>query len=92
MNIPRFFIDRPIFAVVLSVLILIAGGLTLLKLPLSEYPQVTPPTVQVTASYPGANPEVIAETVAAPLEQVINGVENMLYMSSHFRAFSRPRL
>ncbi|MEK1870052.1 MAG: efflux RND transporter permease subunit, partial [Ensifer adhaerens] len=57
MNIPRFFVDRPIFAVVLSVLMLIGGGLTLLKLPLSEYPQVTPPTVQVTASYPGASPE-----------------------------------
>ncbi len=92
MNIPRFFVDRPIFAVVLSVLMLIAGGLTLLKLPLSEYPQVTPPTVQVTASYPGANPEVIAETVAAPLEQVINGVENMLYMSSQAATDGRMTL
>ncbi|HEX5643952.1 MAG TPA: efflux RND transporter permease subunit, partial [Erythrobacter sp.] len=92
MNIPRFFVDRPIFAVVLSVLMLIAGGLTLLKLPLSEYPQVTPPTVQVTASYPGANPEVIAETVAAPLEQAINGVENMLYMSSQAATDGRMTL
>ena len=92
MNIPRFFVDRPIFAVVLSVLMLIAGGLTLLKLPLSEYPQVTPPTVQVTASYPGANPAVIAETVAAPLEQAINGVENMLYMSSQAATDGRMTL
>ena len=82
MTFPRFFVDRPIFAVVLSVLMLIAGGLALLRLPLSEYPAVTPPTVQVTALYPGANPKVIAETVAAPLEQAINGVEGMLYMSS----------
>ncbi|MFV0799310.1 efflux RND transporter permease subunit [Brucella sp. MAB-22] len=92
MNIPRFFVDRPIFAVVLSVLMLIGGGLTLLKLPLSEYPQVTPPTVQVTANYPGASPEVIAETVAAPLEQVINGVENMLYMSSQAATDGRMTL
>ena len=82
MTFPRFFVDRPIFAVVLSVLMLIGGAITLFQLPLSEYPSVTPPTVQVTASYPGASPEVIAETVAAPLEQAINGVENMLYMSS----------
>lgn len=82
MKFPRFFVDRPIFAVVLSVLMLIAGGLALLRLPLSEYPAVTPPTVQVTALYPGANPKVISETVAAPLEQAINGVEGMLYMSS----------
>ncbi len=92
MNIPRFFVDRPIFAVVLSVLMLIGGGLTLLRLPLSEYPQVTPPTVQVIASYPGASPEVIAETVAAPLEQVINGVENMLYMSSQAATDGRMTL
>ncbi|QBP12542.1 efflux RND transporter permease subunit [Cupriavidus metallidurans] len=82
MNFPRFFVNRPIFAVVLSVLMLIAGAIALVQLPLSEYPSVTPPTVQVTASYPGANPEVIAATVASPLEQAINGVEGMLYMSS----------
>ena len=82
MNFPRFFIDRPIFAIVLSVLMMIAGIVAFFHLPLSEYPAVTPPTVQVTASYPGANPQVIAETVAAPLEQVITGVEGMLYMTS----------
>ncbi len=82
MNFPRFFIDRPIFAIVLSILIVIAGIVAFFQLPLSEYPAVTPPTVQVAASYPGANPKVIAETVAAPLEQAITGVEGMLYMSS----------
>ncbi|NNA66443.1 efflux RND transporter permease subunit [Pseudomonas gessardii] len=82
MTFPRFFIDRPIFAIVLSVLMMIAGAVAFFHLPLSEYPAVTPPTVQVTAAYPGANPKVIAETVAAPLEQAITGVEGMLYMSS----------
>ncbi len=82
MTFPRFFIDRPIFAIVLSILIVIAGIAAFFQLPLSEYPAVTPPTVQVTASYPGANPKVIAETVAAPLEQAITGVEGMQYMSS----------
>ncbi|OGU22807.1 MAG: multidrug efflux RND transporter permease subunit [Hydrogenophilales bacterium RIFOXYD1_FULL_62_11] len=82
MSFPRFFIDRPIFAIVLSILIVIAGIAAFFQLPLSEYPAVTPPTVQVTASYPGANPKVIAETVAAPLEQAITGVEGMQYMSS----------
>ena len=82
MTFPRLFIDRPIFAIVLSILMMIAGIVAFFQLPLSEYPAVTPPTVQVTASYPGANPRVIAETVAAPLEQVITGVEGMLYMSS----------
>jgi gold/copper resistance efflux pump len=82
MSFPRFFIDRPIFAIVLSVLMVLAGTVAFFQLPLSEYPAVTPPTVQVTASYPGANPKVIAETVAAPLEQAITGVEGMLYMSS----------
>jgi multidrug efflux pump len=82
MNISRFFIDRPIFAAVLSFLIFIGGLLSLGKLPVSEYPEVAPPSVQVIAQFPGANPKVIAETVAAPLEEQINGVENMLYMSS----------
>ena len=82
MNFSRFFIDRPIFAAVLSILIFVAGVLAIFKLPISEYPDVVPPSVVVRAQYPGANPKVIAETVAAPLEEQINGVENMLYMSS----------
>ncbi|MGE3713272.1 MAG: efflux RND transporter permease subunit [Alphaproteobacteria bacterium] len=82
MNISRFFIDRPIFAAVLSLLIFIGGFISIGQLPISEYPEVVPPSVQVVANYPGANPRVIAETVAAPLEDQINGVEDMLYMSS----------
>src|SRR5579862_8217674 len=82
MNISRFFVERPIFAGVLSVLIFIAGLLALQALPISEYPEVVPPTVVVRAQYPGASPKVIAESVAAPLEQEVNGVENMLYMQS----------
>ncbi|MBV8974477.1 MAG: efflux RND transporter permease subunit, partial [Sinobacteraceae bacterium] len=77
-----FFIERPIFAGVISAFITIAGLLALFKLPISEYPEVVPPQVVVHASYPGANPKVIADTVAAPLEQAIVGVEDMLYMSS----------
>lgn len=86
MNISRFFITRPIFAGVLSVLILVIGAISLWKLPVSEYPEVVPPSVIVTATYPGANPRTIAETVASPLEQAINGTENMLYMSSQSTA------
>jgi len=86
MNFSRFFITRPIFAGVLSVLILVVGGIALWKLPVSEYPEVVPPSVIVTATYPGANPRTIAETVASPLEQAINGTENMLYMSSQSTA------
>ncbi|MFZ4762433.1 MAG: efflux RND transporter permease subunit [Alphaproteobacteria bacterium] len=82
MNISRFFIDRPIFASVLSLLVLIAGLIAIPLLPISEYPEVVPPSVVVSAQYPGANPRVLAETVAAPLEEQINGVENMLYMFS----------
>ena len=82
MNISRFFIDRPIFAGVLSIMIFLAGLLAMPNLPISEYPDVVPPTVVVRAQYPGANPKVIAETVATPLEESINGVEDMLYMSS----------
>ncbi|BEP68765.1 MULTISPECIES: efflux RND transporter permease subunit [unclassified Variovorax] len=82
MNLSKFFIDRPIFAGVLSLLMLIAGLIALRGLPISEYPEVAPPSVVVRATYPGANPKVIAETVATPLEEQINGVEGMLYMGS----------
>ncbi|HET9450943.1 MAG TPA: multidrug efflux RND transporter permease subunit, partial [Aggregicoccus sp.] len=92
MRFTHFFVDRPIFAAVLSALMLIVGALALVQLPLSEYPAVTPPTVVVRAAYPGANPQVIAETVAAPLEQEINGVEGMLYMSSQSTTDGRMSL
>ena len=82
MRFSRFFIDRPIFAAVLSIVIFIAGLIAMFGLPISEYPEVVPPSVVVRAIYPGANPRVISEAVATPLEEQINGVENMLYMSS----------
>ncbi len=82
MNLSRFFVDRPIFAGVISVAIFLAGLISVFQLPISEYPEVVPPSVVVRASFPGANPKVIAETVATPLEEQIQGVENMLYMSS----------
>jgi hydrophobe/amphiphile efflux-1 (HAE1) family protein len=78
----RFFIDRPVFAVVLSLVVLAAGLISITALPVSEYPEVTPPTISVRAVYPGANPNVLAQTVATPLEDALNGVEHMLYMSS----------
>jgi multidrug efflux pump len=92
MNVSRFFIDRPIFAAVLSLLIVAAGALAVFRLPISEYPQVVPPTVVVRAAYPGANPKVIAETVASPLEQQMNGVEDMLYMFSQATSDGRMQL
>jgi multidrug efflux pump len=82
MNFSRFFIDRPIFAGVLSIIIFVAGAISLWRLPVSEYPEVVPPNITVRAVFPGANPRVISETVAAPLEEAINGVEGMLYMQS----------
>ena len=82
MNFSRFFVDKPIFAVVLSVIVFVGGLISIFNLPVSEYPDVVPPSVVVRAQYPGANPKVIAETVAAPLEEQINGIEDMLYMSS----------
>src|SRR2546427_9398774 len=82
MRLSRFFIDRPIFAAVLSIVIFIAGLIAMLTLPVSEYPEVVPPSIVVRAVYPGANPRVLAEAVATPLEEQVNGVENMLYMSS----------
>ncbi|XZE33257.1 efflux RND transporter permease subunit [Pirellulaceae bacterium SH501] len=78
----RFFVDRPVFATVLSLVIVLLGGISLLQLPIAQYPEVAPPTIQVTATYPGANAQVVADTVAAPLEQEINGVERMIYMAS----------
>src|SRR3954469_13427387 len=78
----RFFINRPIFASVLSIIVTLAGGIALFALPIAQYPEITPPTVEVSASYPGANAEVVADTVAAPIEQQVNGVEGMMYMSS----------
>ncbi|HET9693925.1 MAG TPA: efflux RND transporter permease subunit, partial [Steroidobacteraceae bacterium] len=82
MDFSRFFIDRPIFAAVLSIVIFAAGLIAIPLLPVTEYPDVVPPTVQVRAVYPGANPKVIAETVATPIEEAINGVENMMYVKS----------
>jgi multidrug efflux pump len=80
--ISHFFIDRPIFATVLSIVLIIVGGVALTQLPIAQYPEVAPPTVQVTATYPGANARTVADTVATPIEQEVNGVERMLYMSS----------
>src|ERR1700735_5271338 len=77
----RFFIDRPIFASVLSIVVTLAGALALFTLPVAQYPEIAPPTAEVSAVYPGANAEVVADTVAAPIEQQVNGVENMLCMS-----------
>ena len=82
MNLSHFFIDRPIFAAVISIILTIVGAISYLTLPVSEYPDIAPPTVVVSATYPGASAEVIAQTVAAPLEQEINGVEGMLYIVS----------
>ena len=82
MRLTHLFIDRPIFAIVLSVFVTLAGLGALAILPVAQYPEIVPPTVQVTTSYPGASAETVSRTVATPLEQEINGVENMLYMNS----------
>ena len=86
MRFSHFFIERPIFAMVISIVFVIAGLLAYISLPTAQYPEIAPPTVQVTATYPGADPKVIAETVATPIEEQVNGVENMLYMSSQSTA------
>jgi len=82
MRIGHFFIDRPIFAAVISILIVLIGGIAYFNLPIEQFPEVAPPQVRVEATYPGATPETIADTVATPIEQEINGVEGMLYMTS----------
>ncbi len=83
MRISRFFIDRPIFASVLSIIILILGGVGFVRLPVAQYPEIAPPTITVTGSYPGASADTVASTVVTPIEENINGVENMLYMTSN---------
>lgn len=92
MNLPRFFADRPVFAAVLSIVITLMGALAYFQLPVSQYPEVVPPTVVVSASYPGANAQTVSDTLAAPLEQEINGVENMLAMSSSGTSDGRLQL
>ena len=86
MSLPRYFIDRPVFAAVISVLITLLGLMAMGRLPISEYPNVVPPTVSITATYPGASPETLAETVAAPIEQAVNGVEGQMYITSQATA------
>ncbi|MDK2596861.1 efflux RND transporter permease subunit [Pseudoalteromonas obscura] len=92
MKFSHFFINRPIFAAMLSMIFIITGAISLFQLPVSEYPEVVPPTVVVNATYPGANPKVIAETVATPLEQELNGLENMLYHGSQATSDGRLTL
>src|SRR6516164_8165206 len=89
MRISHFFIDRPIFAAVVSVVFLIVGGVAYSRLPIAQYPEIAPPTINVSGQYPGANADIVASTVVTPIEQQINGVENMIYMSSNSTADGR---
>ena len=82
MRFAHFFIERPVFACVLSIVTIIVGAIAIFTLPVAQYPEIAPPTVTVSTSYPGANAKTVAETVATPIEEQINGVEGMLYMSS----------
>src|ERR1700761_104923 len=86
MRLSHFFIDRPVFAAVLAILITLVGLIAFPTLPVAQYPQIAPPTVNITATYPGASAETLAETVATPIEEQISGVDNMLYMSSNSTA------
>ena len=79
----RFFIDRPIFATVLAIIMIMAGVITVKTLPIAQYPDITPPTVRLNATYPGADATTVAETVGVPIEEAVNGVEGMMYMSSN---------
>src|SRR6059058_4193049 len=89
MRISHFFIDRPIFASVLSIVFIILGGVSFIRLPIAQYPEIAPPIINVSGQYPGANAEVVAQTVVAPIEEQINGVEGMLYVSSNSTADGR---
>ena len=82
MSMSHFFIDRPIFSSVLSIVLVIAGGVAMVNLPIAQFPEIAPPTVTVTATYPGASSEVVSQNVAAPIEQQVNGADNMMYMYS----------
>src|SRR5262249_41815422 len=81
--ISKFFIERPVLANVLAILMIVIGGVALIRLPVSQYPDVVPPTVQVTTRYPGASARTVIDTVALPIEQQVNGVEGMIYMQSY---------
>src|SRR5271165_1290489 len=83
MRLSHFFIDRPIFAAVVSIVFVIIGGVSLSRSPVAQYPEIAPPVVRVSGQYPGASADVVADTVVAPLEQQVNGVENMIYMTSN---------
>src|SRR5438045_7719096 len=89
MRISQFFIDRPIFASFLSIVFLILGAVAFVRLPIAQYPEIAPPIINVTGQYPGASADVVASTVVAPIEEQINGVENMLYISSNSTADGR---
>src|SRR5207253_10306685 len=89
MRISHFFIDRPIFAAVVSIVFVIIGGVSFFRLPIAQYPEIAPPVISVIGQYPGASADVVAATVVTPIEQQINGVENMLYVSSSSTADGR---